>query len=311
MHSQQAWAVILAGGNGVRLSSLTRFISGEDRPKQFCRLYGARTLLAHTRCRLAPAIPPERTVFAVVKDHERFYNAELGDVAPSRLVVQPANRGTTPAIICSLLRIASLEEDPIVAFFPTDHHYSKESRFVASVRLAIEVVRDRAHSLVVLGTSADRAEVEYGWIEPDGMLPCRLTNSLFQVRRFWEKPSVQVAQALQARGCLWNTFVMMGRVSTFLEMLKAAVPDLLQAFRGAIGWSAAVEARFDTERAERFYATLAPGDFSRQVLSVCADRLAVLRLGNVGWSDLGTPERVLSAMEGSGLSVSLAGARSE
>ena len=250
-------------------------------------------------------------MFAVVKAHERFYNAELADVTPSRMVVQPRNRGTTPAIIASLLRIASLAEDPIVAFFPTDHHYSKESRFVASVRLAVEVVRDRPRSLVVLGTSAQHAEVEYGWIEPDGMLPSRVTNSLFQVRRFWEKPSVHVAQALHARGCLWNTFVMMGRVSSFLEMLKAAVPYLLEAFKSANGSGSATEARFDTERAEQLYADLVPGDFSRQVLSVFAERLAVLRLGNVGWSDLGTPERVLSAMEGSGLSVSLARADSE
>src|SRR2546422_5008473 len=30
--------IILAGGNGTRLSSLTRKLAGDDRPKQFCRL---------------------------------------------------------------------------------------------------------------------------------------------------------------------------------------------------------------------------------------------------------------------------------
>jgi hypothetical protein len=35
--SRHAWAVILAGGDGVRLRSLTRGITGDDRPKQFCR----------------------------------------------------------------------------------------------------------------------------------------------------------------------------------------------------------------------------------------------------------------------------------
>jgi len=32
------WGVILAGGEGVRLRNLTRLVSGDDRPKQFCRL---------------------------------------------------------------------------------------------------------------------------------------------------------------------------------------------------------------------------------------------------------------------------------
>jgi mannose-1-phosphate guanylyltransferase len=307
MDAPQAWAVILAGGDGTRLSSFTRLVSGEARPKQFCRLYGNRTLLAHTRRRLAPAIPAERTVFAVVKSHERFYNSELADVAPSRLVVQPANRGTTPAIVSSLLRIARLAEDPIVAFFPTDHFYAQETRFVISVRMAIEAVRDSPDMLVVLGASAQHAEVEYGWIEPTEMLPCRFTNSLFRVRRFWEKPSIHVAQTLHARGCLWNTFVMLGRASTFLKTLKAAVPHLLDAFETTLG----AGMHLDTEHARALYDILAPGDFSRQVLSVCAEQLAVLKLGHVGWSDLGTPERVLSAIQGSGLSLSMMGARSE
>jgi Nucleotidyl transferase len=33
------WAVILAGGDGVRLRPLSRLISGDDRPKQFCPLF--------------------------------------------------------------------------------------------------------------------------------------------------------------------------------------------------------------------------------------------------------------------------------
>jgi hypothetical protein len=40
------WGVILAGGDGVRLRSLTRLVSGDDRPKQFSPLLEGRTLLA-------------------------------------------------------------------------------------------------------------------------------------------------------------------------------------------------------------------------------------------------------------------------
>ena len=32
------WALILVGGDGVRLRPLTRHIAGDDRPKQFCAL---------------------------------------------------------------------------------------------------------------------------------------------------------------------------------------------------------------------------------------------------------------------------------
>jgi len=298
VNHQHTWAVVLAGGDGTRLRSLTRFITGEDRPKQFCRLYGGRTLLAQTRSRLAPAISPERTLYTVVKAHERFYADELTDVPPSRVVVQPSNKGTTAAIIYSLRRITSLAGDPIVGFFPTDHHYSREMRFAASVRLATKVVMSRPDTLILLGASAEYPEDEYGWIEPSERFDHRFTRSLLRVNRFWEKPASHVAQALLARGCLWNTFVMIGRASAFLEVLQAAVPGMVRTLAADRHLSASELAIANADQA---YATLAPGDFSKQVLSVSTERLAVLRLGNVGWSDLGTPERVMSAMARSGL----------
>jgi hypothetical protein len=50
-------AVILAGGDGVRLRSMTRSIAGDERPKQFCALVGPDALLTETRRRTALARP--------------------------------------------------------------------------------------------------------------------------------------------------------------------------------------------------------------------------------------------------------------
>ena len=46
------WAVILAGGDGTRLRKLTRAVSGDDRPKQFCQILGDKTLLEQTQRRV-------------------------------------------------------------------------------------------------------------------------------------------------------------------------------------------------------------------------------------------------------------------
>jgi mannose-1-phosphate guanylyltransferase len=222
----------------------------------------------------------------------------LADVKPSQVVVQPSNKGTTAAIIYSLLRITSLAGDPIVGFFPTDHHYSREQRFVSAVRLAVNIVSTRLDTVSLLGAHAEHPEVDYGWIQPGASLECSLTNSLVGVRRFWEKPSTQVAQALLAHGCLWNTFVMIGRASAFIEILNAAVPRVmyvLKSGRGALGSNRSLR------HEEEAYAALHPGDFSQQVLAVSTGQLAVLRLGNIGWSDLGTPERVMSAVTRAGI----------
>jgi mannose-1-phosphate guanylyltransferase len=299
LNQQQVWAVVLAGGDGTRLRSLTQLISGEDRPKQFCQVYGGKTLLAQTRTRLACAIQPERTAFVLVKSHERFYRSELADVEPHRLIVQPGNKGTTPAVICSLLRIRALAGDPVVAFFPTDHYYSNESGFIFSVDRAVRVAQHHSDMLVVLGAEAEHAEVEYGWIEPGTRLDSPFTNALLRVSRFWEKPPHPTARALLARGCLWNTFVMVGRVSLFLALLGNTMPPgVLNAFMAA---KRNTDDPNDRVAEDKLWASLTAGDFSRQVLALSTKYLAVLRVGDLGWSDLGTPERVRAVMARSGL----------
>jgi len=100
LHYSRHWGVILAGGDGERLRPVTRLISGDDRPKQFCPLLeGKRTLLEQTQLRIAKAVPPGRTLFVLTHRHERFYAADLAQIPPSPMIVQTANRGALPAIL--------------------------------------------------------------------------------------------------------------------------------------------------------------------------------------------------------------------
>ena len=294
--SFRPWGVILAGGDGTRLKEVSRLVSGDNRPKQFCALFGGRSLLARTRGRLAPAISPDRMIFAVVGSHEQFYQADLADVDESMIVAQPANRGTTAAIIYSLLRLTRLEKDPIVAFFPADHHFANETAFARALEGAFEVVHNRPELLVLLGAKAEKAEVEYGWIEPGPPIGCDHGSSprVFRVNRFWEKPSAATAQALMSSGCLWNTFVIVGRARTFLHVLESAVPDTLESFRPITDCRSEGE---ESARAAALYEALPAGDFSREVLTRYPERLAVLRMDGAGWGDLGTPEGVLAAIQ--------------
>src|SRR5687767_6909059 len=88
------WAVILAGGDGTRLKSLTRHIAGDERPKQFCSVMGGATLLEETQRRTWLELPRQRTLYVVNCAHEQYYAPILAREPPGNLVVQPSNRGT-------------------------------------------------------------------------------------------------------------------------------------------------------------------------------------------------------------------------
>lgn len=291
------WGVILAGGDGVRLRSLTRLVSGDDRPKQFSPLLEGRTLLAQTRLRIAESIDRDRTLFVLTRAHEPFYKNELERVPPHRMVVQPSNRGTLPAILWSLFRILRYDEHALVAFFPSDHHYSKESEFMTGVASAFDLAETNAQSVILLGAPATHPEIEYGWIEPGATVTNFWGDGLRPIERFWEKPSYQIAQSLLDRGCLWNTFVMVGSVRAFVEMIRHATPEFFNDCEPILSLS---DLAMEAERMQRVYEQLPTADFSRQVLSVSTDNLAVSSLGDIGWSDLGDPQRLIRTLFKSG-----------
>jgi len=143
--------------------------------------------------------------------------------------------------------------------------------------------------VILLGVEPESPEVEYGWIEPT---PSDKGNAkVFGVRRFWEKPNQVLAQVLQLRGCLWNSFVMVGRRATLIELIEETLPDLTRAFlpiQRFMGTS------LEATVAEAVYRWLPAADFSKGVLAGSAARLAVLPVSGVAWSDLGRPERVLA-----------------
>lgn len=162
------WAVILAGGDGTRLQSLTRVISGDDRPKQFCAFQGSTTLLDQTRQRIALSVPNKYTLTVVTQTHERFYKPLFKNSAKSQLLVQPINKGTAPAILLSAIRIAHFSPSATIAFFPSDHHFSNEPQFMAQVENAFAAVPTVTEKITLLGIKPDKPEIAYGWIEPDG-----------------------------------------------------------------------------------------------------------------------------------------------
>lgn len=227
-YGEHEWAVILAGGDGTRLKSLTRKIAGDERPKQFCSVLGGATLLEETQRRAAMELARERMLYVVNGRHEPFYRPILAAEPERNLVVQPRNAGTAPAILYSLLRIAAVAPQAVVAFFPSDHYISDNSKFMAHVRTGLETARVRRDLVILFGIEPESPEVEYGWIEP---APAEKVNAkIFAVRRFWEKPNQVLAQVLQLRGCLWNSFVMIASVQALLDTVESALPELYRAF---------------------------------------------------------------------------------
>jgi mannose-1-phosphate guanylyltransferase len=293
-------AIILAGGDGTRLASLTRKITGRNTPKQFCPLIDGETLFDQTRRRLSLAVPPDQTLILLSEPQEQFYKPLLCDTAERNLVIQPRNRGTAVAILYALFRLIRQGRRENVAIFPCDHYVSDDQRFMVHVEAASSVVAEFPERLLLLGIPADKPETQYGWIEPAQPLDFDLMNigPAFYIGRFWEKPSSDVAKNLWREGFFWNSFVMVGRIAAFLDLFARALPQLYISF-------AQLSLLFGTPRERetivQLYDNIPFVSFSDKVLTEFSTECLVLPVRNVVWSDLGEPSRVISTIAQLGL----------
>lgn len=282
------WAIVLAGGAGTRLRSLTTDASGISIPKQYWSLRGGRSLLGDAIARATRVAPLERTVIVVAREHEAWWSAalaELPGLPPENVVVQPRGRGTAPGILLPLLSILERDRDARVAVLPSDHFVRDEWTFERALRRSLRAIDKHARDVALLGIAPDAAESDYGWI-----VPAPGAQELSRVERFVEKPPREVALELQGAGGLWNSFVFSARASALEELYLRRLPQLLAAFAGRSLVGAT------HEELDPIYAGLGESDFSRQVLQGAEASLNVLRVPECGWTDLGTPERVAECL---------------
>ena len=286
---QNRYAIILAGGDGTRLSEMTRRISGDSAPKQFCPVIGNTSLLEQTRLRVSLAVDEKRTLTVLNRAHERHYRDLVNAILPENLVIQPTNRGTAPAILYALMRLSEVACDAYVAVFPSDHFVSNDLEFMHHVDLAFDAIESRPEMTAVLGITPYAVESGYGWIERGELVTTR--SPLFRVRRFWEKPGSELAGELLRAGCMWNSFVMVARVSTLIGLIMVAMPELYASFakiRGLLGTAR------ESGGIERLYGRIQTASLSSEVLERYPINLSVLPVHGVEWSDLGEPQRVMA-----------------
>jgi mannose-1-phosphate guanylyltransferase len=270
----------------VRLRQLTRALHGEECPKQFAMIHGGRSLLQWTVARALRWSTPDRIVVVVAAEREQQARQQLAGVDGIDVVAQPRNRGTGPGILLPIARIRARDPEARVVVLPSDHYVRDDAPFERSIRLAVAASDDQ---VALIGAVPDHAETQYGWIVAGRTLAAR-RGSL--VNHFCEKPAAALAERLLRQGALWNTFIMAGSVRHFWGLCEQHIPaaaSLFETYRAAVGTSN------EGRALDEIYSYMPVSDFSRDVLQK-ASGLRVVPLDNCGWSDWGTPERVLDSL---------------
>jgi mannose-1-phosphate guanylyltransferase len=276
--TRRFWAVVPAGGAGTRLWPLSR----AARPKFLLPLLGERSLLQQTVDRVATLTPPQRILVVCGPAHAAPVARQLPELAERNVLVEPAPRGSGPAIALATAIIARHDPNAIVGCFAADHEVADLPLFTNAVRAAIAAAG--AGWLVTIGLTPTRAETGYGYIErTDDEVACTAHGVAYRAARFVEKPDAETAAAYVASGrFLWNASMFVWQASALLAEIGRLQPELL----AGVSRIAAVWGSPDQERvAAEVWARLPESTIDHGVMEHAA-RIAVIP-AEFGWSDVG------------------------
>ncbi len=279
------WVVVLAGGEGTRLHSLTRALYGVDLPKQFAVLVGDRSLLQLTVERAELLTTRDRILVVVTAHREALTRHQMAPYGGVTILAQPRSLDTGPGMLFPLAYILGIDPLATVAFLPSDHYIPNAAPLLQALRAPT------AQRVALIGVAPTAPEMEYGWIVPGRRLRASARR---EVARFVEKPAAHVAESLFAGGALWNTFIQIGALTTYWDLVRGHLPEHARAFER---FATAVGSLGESYALADAYAQVDRANFSSDVLAH-ATELAVAPVSGSGWNDWGSPRRVFESLAG-------------
>ncbi len=246
MASGALHVAILAGGRGERFWPL----STPEAPKQFLALAGpgAATLLQQAAARADGLAPWERRLVVAGRDHAALARAQLPELPPHNLILEPGGRDTAGAIALACAWAARRDPAALLLVMPADHAVPDAAAFREAVRTGLRVLETHPEALVTLGMAPTRPETGYGYIQVGDPAPG--APGAAWARRCTEKPDLATAERfLREGGYRWNSGIFLWTLAGIRDRLRehlpahAALVDRLGGLEAA-AWPAVLEAEF-------------------------------------------------------------------
>ncbi len=272
--------VILSGGTGTRLWPL----STPELPKQFVPLFEGRSLFQLTIDRLA-GIPDLGSPMVVTgADHVSLVVGALAasDAESPVIVVEPTGRNTAAAVIAAAL---VADDDDVLVIVPSDHLVTDVNRFQAAVTSASRHADGGA--IVTFGTQPSRPETGYGYIE----IGDPVDATTFEVRRFKEKPEIDEARTMAGDGRhFWNSGMFVARADLFLAEAEVHCPAVLGGVERSVPGVSTGEVRLGES-----FSSVEAISIDHAIMEK-TDKALIVPI-DVGWSDVGSYQSLIEAVE--------------
>lgn len=269
---------IMAGGSGTRFWPASR----ETLPKQFLPIYGSYPLIYDTYRRVAPIVGDEN-IFLVINRKHRSLVDRIFHQHRVRIIEEPGGKNTAPCIgLVSLWAEREFGDQPL-AVLPSDHYIAQEEIFQKALLTGLSFAQ--MGGIVMLGAVPTYPETGYGYIEKGKKIPSSSETSIYEAKRFVEKPDIDKAKSyLISQNFFWNMGIFIFKPKVILSEISLHLPKLadgLSKIADALGSDRYLSVL------EEVYSSLSPISIDYGVMERTSEKIYLIP-GEYGWSDVGS-----------------------
>ncbi len=283
--------IILSGGSGTRLWPISR----KTTPKQFVDIFNSGTNLFEQTLKRV-----QNNFFSnpiIISNKEQRFDV-LKSIRNNNIDVDKMLLESSPKNTAAAFAISShfCAEDDILCFFPSDHYIKNNTAFLKAIKKSCEIASQG--SLVILGIKSTNPNTNYGYITYKKNK--KIKNS-FQVKGFFEKPTLSRAKELIKKNALWNSGIVVVKNSYLKKIFNKFAKSLF--IKTETCKNNSFKDKEFTFIKEKIWKDIKSISFDNAILEKNFDKY-VVPLENF-WSDLGTYETLHEVTNSIGDTLSL------
>ncbi len=270
------YAVIMAGGGGTRLWPLSR----KDRPKQFLKIIGDRSMFQIAIDRLTEIFAIDHILVVTVASQVEGLHQEYPSLPRENFILEPMPKGTAAVVGLGAAYLLEKDPDAVMAVLTADHIIENVDLFHLLLRNAYAYAL-KGH-LVTLGIEPTFAATGYGYIHSGEKLK---SGCGLQVKQFVEKPDLDTAKKyLESKEYFWNSGMFIWQAESIMREFGKQMPALDETINE-------IRSHLRKGDAEPFipeiWQTIQPQTIDYGIMEHAED-VVVLPAKGLGWSDVGS-----------------------
>lgn len=272
------YALIMAGGVGTRLWPMSRVKT----PKQLLSLVDEDSMFQTSIKRIESIFKPENIFVVTGAIYAQELQNDVPQIPEENFIIEPYGKNTAPALGLALAYIQNHDPDATVAILTADHHISDKDKFCRVLETAYDVAQDG--KIITLGISPSHPATGFGYIQ-QGEAIVEVNNfTIYESKRFTEKPDIVRATQFLASGLYsWNSGMFIWKVDNAMRDLERYQPAMYALLTY-------LQKLFDTsdyqEKLDDIWEKMPELSIDFAIMEK-ADNIAVIPV-DIGWSDVGS-----------------------